>query len=582
VWPNLQQTRTVRSPTTILGLALLMLSIETGRIVNAQPTEPKRLPMLPRVFVDTSYPDTSKYTHVIVRPKDNLQAVIDKASCGTVIELPAGATFLQAKPFVLPNKHCKETGWIIVRSSLADVSLPAGGRVTPQQSAVLSRIVTVPPASAVITAAASSGYYRLIGLEITSPVSNPSLTLVVLSGDEVTEEQYRHNIIIDRCYVHGGEALEVRRGLAMGGVNNAVIDSHFSEIHTRGQDSQAVAAWRGVGPYKISNNFLSSSSENLLFGGEATGVSDTVPSDIEILRNHFTKPLTWLPGHRLYAGHKWLVKNLLELKNARRVLIEGNVFEHNWTDGQAGLAILFTPRNEGLHDYDDGLATWNTVEDVTFQFNLLRHVCSGINVSGADDIKGISEAAHRIAIQHNLFQDVGSFAAEGTAAGDCGRLLTSYDTKNGAPFDISTVHNTGFSSNGILNVGDRPAQKRLGYVIRDNIFARGSYGIHGSGSGEGSGTLADYFNGSIVTHNILGGCTGTCLSQYPHQNWGSANWSDVRFNNLLNCNSGTFSISACALSPGSPYKRLASDHQDVGVDIPTLRDKVAGVAPSLL
>ena len=41
-----------------------------------------------------------------------------------------------------------------------------------------------------------------------------------------------------------------------------------------------------------------------------------------------------------------MVKNLLELKNARRVTIDGNLFEYSWSSGQAGYAIVFTPRNQ--------------------------------------------------------------------------------------------------------------------------------------------------------------------------------------------------------------------------------------------
>jgi hypothetical protein len=36
---------------------------------------------------------------------------------------------------------------------------------------------------------------------------------------------------------------------------------------------------------------------------------------------------------------RWQVKNLLELKNARRVVIEDNTFERNWAQAQSGYAI---------------------------------------------------------------------------------------------------------------------------------------------------------------------------------------------------------------------------------------------------
>ena len=43
-----------------------------------------------------------------------------------------------------------------------------------------------------------------------------------------------------------------------------------------------------------------------------------MPSDIEIRRNYVFKPLSWKVGDPTYAGKHWTVKNLLELKNAKR------------------------------------------------------------------------------------------------------------------------------------------------------------------------------------------------------------------------------------------------------------------------
>ena len=45
--------------------------------------------------------------------------------------------------------------------------------------------------------------------------------------------------------------------------------------------------------------------------------------------NHVFKPLSWV-------GAGYNVKNLFELKNGARVLVEGTIFENNWADGQSG------------------------------------------------------------------------------------------------------------------------------------------------------------------------------------------------------------------------------------------------------
>ena len=44
-------------------------------------------------------------------------------------------------------------------------------------------------------------------------------------------------------------------------------------------------------------------------------------------------------------GTVWNVKNIFELKSARNVVVENNIFENHWKEGQPGFAIVLTPRN---------------------------------------------------------------------------------------------------------------------------------------------------------------------------------------------------------------------------------------------
>ena len=81
------------------------------------------------------------------------------------------------------------------------------------------------------------------------------------------------------------------------------------------------------------------------------------------------------------------------------MLIEGNIFENNWLAAQGGWAIQFTVRNQ------DGTAPWSTIEDVTFQKNLVRHSGSGVNILAADD-PNPSQTMKRVLIRDNLFDDI--------------------------------------------------------------------------------------------------------------------------------------------------------------------------------
>jgi hypothetical protein len=179
-----------------------------------------------------------------------------------------------------------------------------------------------------------------------------------------------------------------------------VVDSYLSDFKERTADAQAISGWNGPGPFRIAGNYLEASGENVMFGGADPAINGLVPSDIEVVRNHMAKPLRWKKDDASFEGTEWAVKNLFELKNARRVLVDGNLFEFNWPQAQNGFAILFTVRNQ------DGAAPWAVVEDVTFTNNLVRHVAGGMNVLGRDD-NHPSQQTRRIAIRNNLFVDVG-------------------------------------------------------------------------------------------------------------------------------------------------------------------------------
>src|SRR5690606_6280638 len=208
-------------------------------------------------------------------------------------------------------------------------------------------------------------------------------------------------IVFARCFVHGDPAVGARRGIALNGAHLAAIDSWFADFKEQGADSQALAGWNGPGPFLIRNNYLEAAGENLMFGGATPAIEGLVPADIEIRGNYFTKNLAWKAGHAAYAGTAWTIKNLFELKNARRVLIDGNVMEHNWPAGQNGLSILLTVRNE------NGAAPWVVVEDVTFTNNLLSGIAGGFNILGRDDNSAPSGQTARIVIRNNLFRDMG-------------------------------------------------------------------------------------------------------------------------------------------------------------------------------
>jgi hypothetical protein len=418
-----------------------------------------------------------------------------------VIALEAGATF--SGPFTLPARA--GDGWVTIRSSAEGRLPPPGTRVDPAQADAMPKLVAT--SAPVVSTARGAHHYRFVGIEI-RPRPGAFLTnLVQLGSGETSVEHLPHHIVFDRCYLHGDPRRGTRRGIAMNSRHTAVVDSYLSDFKEVGADSQAVAAWNGPGPFRIANSYLEGAGENVLFGGADPAIRDLVPSDIEIRGNHFAKPLAWKVGHPSFGGTAWTVKNLFELKNARRVLVQGNLFERNWAHAQSGFAILFTVRNQ------DGAAPWSVVEDVTFVDNVVRHAAAGINVLGHDDLHASRQTA-RVLIRNNLFDDLG-----GTGWGGPGTLFQLL----GGTARVVIEQNTALQRGSVV-VADGPPH--AGFVLRGNIALHNDYGIIGTGTSPGAPTLERYFPGAVVTGNVL---VGGPAARYPGDNLFPATLAEVGF-----------------------------------------------------
>jgi uncharacterized protein (TIGR03437 family) len=501
-------------------------------------------PELPRILIDTTYTPPAGAT-IVVRAGGDLQAALNRAQPGEVIALEAGATF--RGNFTLPRKT--GDGWIVIRGT-ADGSLPPPGtRVTPAHAALMPKIVS-PNSEPAIATAPGAHHYRLIGLEVTLAPGAPRIySLLELGSVSQTLAEAPHHLILDRMYIHGSPTQTVRRAVALNTAHTAIIDSYLSDCHEFGADSQAIGGWNGPGPFKIVNNYLEGAGENFILGGADPSIPNLVPSDVEFRRNHCFKPLSWRVGEPSYAGQRWSVKNLFELKNAQRVLIDGNIFENNWQDAQTGYAILFTVRNQ------DGTAPWSTVQDVTFTNNIVRHAGGGFNIHGQDD-NFLSQPSRRFRIANNLFEDI-----DGRRWGGSGTFLLS-----GAVADLQVDHNTILQS-GNLVVADRGISAR--FTFTNNIGPHNEYGIYGDARGSGNAGINYYFPDGVIRKNVIAGADA---NSYPADNFYPASLSQVGFEGPA--------LGDYRLSPSSPFKNAGTDRRDPGCDFEALNRALNASPPS--
>lgn len=501
----------------------------TATITLPNPADDDRPPgspaELPRATVELPPAATTGPVHVVANG-DDLQSAINAAAPGDVIALQPGVVFKGS--LTLPKKSAD--GWITIRTNTPDTTFPARGtRVNPSDAGLMPIIESDDDSA--IQAEAGAHHYRFIGIQIRPRAGVYIKNLVLLGVGATTVDALPHHIVFERCYVHGDPSVGGRRGIALNAGDTAIVDSYFSDFKGDGEDTQTILGWNGTGPFAIINNYLEAAGENIMFGGADPDIVNLVPSDIVIRDNHFSKPLAW-------RNSQWSIKNLFELKNARRVLVEHNLFEYNWPQSQNGYSILFTPRNQ------DGDSPWSMVRDVTFRKNLIRHVSSGVNILGTDDIRP-SQQTKRILIRDNVFDDV-----SGANWGGIGNLIQLI---NGAA-DVTVDHNTAFESYAVLVATGQP---NLGFTFTNNIVPKAVYGVGGDNYyGLPSRALSAYFPGAVFLANVI---QGGDSSDYPPGNFFPGSMSDVGFENYA---SGDYRLRA-----NSPYKNAGTDGKDIGAGI---------------
>jgi hypothetical protein len=455
-----------------------------------------------------------------VRRGDNLQAALSAAQPGDEIVVEAGARFVGT--FRLPAKPFGPI--ITIRSSAA---LP-DRRLRPADATLLPVIASGTADPALVGTGVAQ--WKLDGLQFEPNAGGQG---------NIIELQDATNITLDRLLIVAGPEGQ-RRAVMGNGRHITLTRSHIAGVWAQTlQDSQAFCAWDGGGPYTITNNYLEAASENVMFGGANSARPDNVPADILVEGNHFSKPVEW-------KGQRKAVKNLFELKSAKRVTVRNNLFERNWTDAQNGYAILFTVRN------DDGGSPWAVVEDVLFERNIVRDVENGFNILGYDSDKP-SGRTTRITIRNNLVVTAGTFLQAG---GEVGTLVLDHNTVDQG-HTFAMLYTGGVRPTGAEKI--RPAQFAVeDLTITNNLANHNEYGLIGESVGIGGPALTAHTRNFRWTHNVL---AGGGPQPYPPMTWRPTK-EEHRAHFTADYK----------LVPGSKYRHAGSDGQDLGVVWAPTRD----------
>jgi hypothetical protein len=550
---------------------------------------------LPLIYIQTAMSNTpAPGSTITVNSGGNLQGALNSANCGDTIQLQAGATFTGL--FTFPAKSCDDDHWIIVRTSADDSLLPAeGSRLTPcyagvsslpgrpalqcaSTNNVLAKLVIAGSGSGPVIFALGANHYRLTGLEVTRVAG----TGIVYALASVTDSGAANNLIFDRVWLHGTAHDETTRGVDLGGSTyTSIVDSFFTDFHCISltgscTDAQAINGGLGddqIGPYKISDNFLESAGENILFGG---GEATATPADIEISHNHMFKPLTWMKGQAGYVGgtngNPFVVKNLLELKNAQRVLIDGNIMEDSWGGfSQVGFAILLTPVNQS------GNCPTCQVTDVTIRYNSISHVGAGLQIANA--LTGTAGQGQRYSIHDIVIDDINGVLYNGP--GEFAQVSIS----TGKPVlqNVMINHVTAFPPKTMFFIGTLPSVPMKNFVFTNSIVNAGIYPVWSTGN-EGTAANCAAQDSPLITFNacfsnytfaanaIIDSPSIAARAKWPSGNFFPAAAAAVQFVNYNGGNGGDYQLQS-----SSPYKGKGTDGLDLGADVAAINSATAGV-----
>jgi hypothetical protein len=298
--------------------------------------------------------------------------------------------------------------------------------------------------------------------------------IVVVSGDYVT---------LDGVNILGDPVNGNKRGIAVFGSHIRCLNLLVDNIFRTDQDTQAIWGGDTPGPIYIDRCQLYGAGETVMFGGSDPSSPARVPTNVIIRRSLLSKRQAWAATAS--------IKNGFELKNVRTLLFEENTVEYCWSNGQNGVILVITVRNQ------DGTAPYSDISEVVIRNNIFQHACGGINILGADD-SNFSQRLARVLIQNNQFLDMNPVAWRGWNE-PTDKLIQL----NHGPTDLTIDNNTFEGQNLGSWLYFAGAPKSVNLNVTNNRVPFTYYGVIGDGCAPGASSWEAYVASGSCMNNTL-------------------------------------------------------------------------------
>lgn len=125
-----------------------------------------------------------------------------------------------------------------------------------------------------------------------------------------------------------------------------------------------------------------------------------ITSDYNICRNYFYFPVSEMKNSGSWNGYHYSYRNIIEQKIGRRFWVWGNIFDGSSAYQNSGNVIFVPSAGDGPIDSLAGSSDW------LIEYNIARHISSGIACDGGGPQRPPDYGMPRMQITNNLFYDL--------------------------------------------------------------------------------------------------------------------------------------------------------------------------------